>query len=441
MKRRLTTARILGVLLVLLTACISPVGPGAGTTPTPDPRAATAAQHVNPALVRANTGFAFKLFGDLAARDAGKNLFISPASVSFALAMTYNGAAGDTQQAMARTLGFDAMSREEVNQAFDLLRLTLANPTPDIRLGIANSLWARKDAAFRPDFLARDRQYYGAELSLLDFSDPSAPGTINDWVKRRTENRIDKVVDKIDPLTLMFLINAIYFKAPWSHPFGPANTHDGTFTLADGSTRQVPLMYGEPYGVGYYRGDGFQAVSLPYGAPMAPTPEATADPNQPPYQQGRVAMYVFLPDRESSLEQFYTQLTPENWERWMGEFHGGQVKVTLPKFRFEYASELKEPLSALGMDIAFDQNRADFSDMVTLPPGMRAYIASALHKTYVGVDEEGTEAAAVTVIQVVPASIQLDQPEIVVDRPFFFAVRDTATGSILFMGAVTDPGE
>lgn len=440
MKRRLTAAHILGVALVLLTACVSPVGPGTPATPTPDPRLATAAQHVNPALVRANSDFAFKLFGDVAKRDAGKNLFMSPASVSFALAMTYNGAAGDTQQAMAQTLGFGAMSRDEVNQAYDILRLTLANPTPDIRLGIANSLWARKDAAFRPDFLARDRQYYGAELSLLDFSDPSAPATINDWVKRQTEGRIDKVVDKIDPITLMFLINAIYFKAPWSHPFSPDNTHDGTFTLVDGSTKQVPMMHGEPYGIGYYRGGGFQAISLPYGAAMAPTPDATADPTQPPYQQGRVAMYVFLPDQGSSLEQFTKQLTPENWESWMGAFHGSKVKVTLPKFRFEYKSDLKEPLQALGMDVAFDPGRADFSDMVTLPPGMRAYIASALHKTYVGVDEVGTEAAAVTVIQIMPTSMQTEVPEIVVNRPFFFAIRDTVTGSILFMGAVTDPG-
>lgn len=441
MKRRLTAAHILGVLLVLLTACVGPVGPGTPATPTPDPRLATAAQHVDPTLVRANSDFAFRLFRDLAQRDAGKNLFMSPASISFALAMTYNGAAGDTQQTMAQTLGFGAMSRDEVNQAFDILRLTLANPTPDIRVSIANSLWARKDVAFKPDFLARDRQYYGAELGLLDFNDPAAAGTINDWVKRQTESRIDKVVDKIDPMTIMFLINAIYFKAPWSHPFNPDNTHDGTFTLQDGSTKQVPMMHGELYGTGYYRGDGFQAVSLPYGAAMAPAPEATGDPNQPPYQQGRVAMYVFLPDRESSLEEFYAQLTPENWARWMGTFEGGTVKVTLPKFRFDYESQLEEPLKALGMDLAFDESRADFGDMVTLPPGMRAYIASVLHKTYVGVDEAGTEAAGVTVVQMVVTSMPLEQPEIVVDRPFFFAIRDTVTGSILFMGAVTDPGQ
>jgi len=333
---------------------------------------------VDPRLVSANTRFGFKLYTELLKQqDAGQNIFISPSSITMALAMTYNGADGRTREAMAKVLELKGLTLEEVNQANAQLRAVLETSDPKVQLTIANSLWGRQGIAFKPEFLKRNTEFYGAEVKALDFGDPRAPDVINAWVSRKTQSKIKKVVDKIKRDVILFLINAIYFKGRWAVEFDKTKTKNGTFTLLDGRQKQHPMMTqsGE---YRYYQGKGFQAVSLPYG-------------------DERVSMYIFLPDRELSLEAFHKSLSAENWDAWMSRFRTQEGTITLPRFKLEYEKNLNDSLKALGLEVAFDQFGADFSGMCQIPPNV--YISKVKHKTFIEVNEEGTEAAAVTSVE------------------------------------------
>lgn len=375
------------------------------------------ADHVDPRLVKANTAFAFDLFHTLLGKAPGKNLFISPAGVSLALAMTYNGAAEDTAAAMADVLRFEDMALAEINAAFADLRTILQNPDPKIELALANSLWARQGKEFYEDFLQRNRDYYGAEVAELDFDLPDAAATINRWVEQQTAGKIKDLIEApIHPLTVLFLINAIHFKAAWTEPFDPDQTREIPFHLPDGSSKEHPVMFRE----GQFRcleQEGFQAISIPYGKTQ------------------RISIYVFLPETGQNLENFYERLTPEAWSSWMDLFQEKEAYIGLPRFKFEYEASLNEALKAMGMEIAFNDSTADFSKMKPVPP--RIFIAEVKHKTFIEVNEKGTEAAAATSVEIREESA----PEfcMIVDRPFFFSIVDNKTGSILFMGSVTDP--
>lgn len=368
-------------------------------------------------LVSANTRFSFNLFAEILKQDAGKNIFISPASVAMALAMTYNGAAGDTQQAMGKTLELQGMSIEEVNRANAALRTVLENPDPKVELTIANSLWARKDITFKPEFMQRNKDFYGAEVVDLDFDSPNAPETINVWVNKKTNGKIDKVVESINRDAILFLINAIYFRGNWTVEFDRAKTKESTFTLLDG-TQKNHLMMSQAGNYKYFRGNNFEAISLPYG-------------------EGRVNMYVFLPDRGSSLKEFYKNLNADNWDSWMSQFHKREGNIAIPRFKLEYEVELNQALKALGMRVAFDRERADFGNMCSIPPNV--FIDNVSHKTFIEINEKGTEAAAVTSVMVGAQSINEEKFNMIVDRPFFFAIRDDKTATILFMGSVVEP--
>ncbi|MGD2179114.1 MAG: serpin family protein [Anaerolineae bacterium] len=366
-------------------------------------------------IVSANTRFGFKLLAQLARENAGKNLFISPASISIALTMVYSGAGGRTQAALAGTLELEGMSLDEINQASAVLMKALQSADPQVRLVIANALWAAKDVAFRPAFTRRLQEAYDAQVAEVDLSDPATLQLINDWVKTQTEGKIDSILSKLDPVTLLILVNAIYYKGRWTRPFDEENTRDGPFTLLDGSRKIVPMM-SQSGSYRVYRGSDFQAVRLPYG-------------------EKRTAMYVFLPDRSSSLDEFQKRLTAENWNEWMSRFHHMEGSIVLPRFRLEYEKQLNETLMALGMGIAFGRG-ADFSAMCDTP----AYISEVVHKTFVEVNEEGTEAAAATAVVMVRSMLMPQETfRMVVDRPFFCAIRDERTGALLFMGSVVEP--
>jgi serine protease inhibitor len=369
-------------------------------------------------LVEANNGFGFNLFHKLREKDEQENIFISPASVAAALAMTYNGAGGETRLAMSEALLLQGMSLEEINKAFADLKTILQNPDPKVQLAVANSLWARAGMAFNEDFLKRNRDYFGAKTTELDFNLPGAADEINGWVKEQTRGKIEKIVEPpIDPMTVLFLINAIYFKGDWSKPFDAKQTREIPFTLTGGTVKQHPVMFIE----GDYRTlktEQFQAVSLPYG------------------KTGRVSMYIFLPNEDSSLAEFYGELNRENWNSWISAFTERNAEIGLPRFKFEYEASLNEALKALGMGEAFDAGAADFSGM---RPAADLYISDVRHKTFVEVNEEGTEAAAVTSVEMTLTSMP-EMFTLVADRPFFFAIVDNQTGTILFMGSVLDPG-
>jgi len=374
---------------------------------------------MNPNLVSANVKFAFHLLSEILKRDSNVNVFVSPASVAIALAMTYNGAAADTQQAMAATLELQGMPLDEVNRAYAVLRTTLAGADPKVELHIANSLWARKGIAFRPDFIARNKEFYAAEVTALDFSDPTAAPTINAWVSDNTKGKIARIVDDRIPRDMvLFLINAVYFKGEWSRPFQKELTEEREFTLLDGTKKMHPMM-SQSGSYNYYRGEKFQVVNLPYG-------------------RRQISLYVFLPDKDSSLKEFCANLTADNWDAWMSKMRRSEGDLTLPRFKLDYELLLNDALKAMGMDIAFTA-RADFSAMTPEP----VLISQVKHKTYVDVNEQGTEAAAATSVGMALTAAPVGPPPqrftMVVDRPFFIAIRDNRTGVLLFLGSIVEP--
>ncbi len=364
----------------------------------------------------ANTSFGFQLLAEIHKQDANKNIFVSPLSVSIALAMTLNGAVGETQQAMAKTLELDGMSLDAINSAYSELQKSLQNLDPKVELAIANSLWARQGVDFKPDFLQRNRQFYGAEITSLDFDSLKTPEIINQWVDKNTNGKIRKIVEQINRQTVMLLINAIYFKGKWKKAFDKSKTTDLIFHLPDGREKQTPMMFQSDKYL-YYRGDNFQAVSLPYG-------------------EGRLSMDIFLPAPDSNLNEFLTSLNTENWESWISQFRKMDGDIMLPRFKLEYEITLNNALKAMGMAIAFDPNRANFRDMRPVPPNL--FINQIKHKTFVEVNEEGTEAAAATSVEIRATSAAL-KFTFVVDRPFFFAIQDSWTETVLFMGTVINP--
>jgi serpin B len=238
-------------------------------------------------------------------------------------------------------------------------------------------------------------------------------------VEQQTRGKIQDLIEPpIDSDTVLFLLNAIYFQGDWSKPFDAKRTRDVPFHLQDGSSKEHPVMFQEGE-FPYLDGDGFQAVGLPYG------------------KNGRISMYIFLPDPGETLQSFYGKLSHAQWDSWMASFEDTEGAVGVPRFKFAYEASLNEVLKKLGMEIAFDDRAADFSSMRPIPP--RLYIGEVKHKAFVEVNEKGTEAAAATSVEIKDESAPMDWFSMTVDRPFFFSIIDNKTGSILFMGSVTDP--
>ncbi|QLE41805.1 serpin family protein [Nostoc sp. C052] len=369
-------------------------------------------------IVESSNKFGFKLFSEVLKNDRGeKNIFISPSSVAIALAMTYNGASGSTQQAMAKTLELQGMNLPEINSSYAAaLKQLLENPDAKVQLKIANSLWANQDVSFAPDFLKRTQDFYQAKVSNLNFKDAAASNIINNWVKENTNGKINKIVETIEPNQVLFLINAIYFKGNWSNEFDKKETAQYPFYITPGRRKQHPMM-SQKGDYKYYENEQLQAVSLPYG------------------KDGKFSFYIFLPKQNSNLKVFHENLNVENWEKWMTQFNKQKGFIRLPRFKTDYEVTLNDALKSLGMKEAFS-NKANFSGM-----GKNFAISQVKHKTFVEVNEEGTEAAAATSVGMVATSLR-QEPEpfrMIVDRPFFCAIRDNQTGSLLFMGSIIDP--
>ncbi|MGB6016685.1 MAG: serpin family protein, partial [Nodosilinea sp.] len=347
-----------------------------------------------------------------------ENVLVSPTSVALALAMAYNGAGGETQAAIANALKIQGLDMDQINAGNQALTQYLTQLDPEVALEIANSLWVNENLPVRADYVERMQTDYSAEVAALNFGLPAATDRINDWVKAQTRDRIPTIVDDLPADQLLVLVNAVYFKGSWSDAFDPARTRDRPFTLASGDTIQHPLMAQDGDYL-YLETDQFQAVSLPYG-------------------NESLSFEVILPAPGIDLAEFSAQLTPENWQSWMNQMRSRPGQVQLPKFQFEYEANLIPALETLGMGIAFDPNQADFSGLTELD----AFINQVRHKTFIEVNEEGTEAAASTAIGIMPTSIALppeDPFELVVDRPFVAAIRDRNTGTLLFIGAIVDP--
>jgi len=410
MNRRLSAVALLSLAL----ACgRNPVEP-APTRITALPRALTSSEQ---RLIDADNRLAIKLLKQVTTEtsDTLPNLFISPLSIAMALGMTYNGAAGTTADAMRTTLELDSMTLAEVNEANRSLIMLLRQLDAHVKFQIANSIWYDPRFDVEPPFLDATRTYFDARVESLDFRAPSASQTINDWVKQQTQGLIPTIVPSpIPDDVLMYLINAIYFKGDWTQQFDKALTQPRPFHLADGTTVPVPTMAHEhPATIRSARTPSATVVDLPYGGQA-------------------FSMTIVLPQEPATVDDLIAGLTLDQWLAWTGSLDSLGAELYLPKFRLENNLTLNATLEALGMGIAFTPS-ADFSRLAA-----GAVITDVLHRTYVKVDEEGTEAAAATAVGVGPTCVCGPEP-IVVDRPFVFALRENLSGTILFVGVVRDP--
>ncbi len=367
-------------------------------------------------LIEASNRFSFNLFNRIAKKQTNKNIFISPLSISLALSMTYNGASGETQNAMAKTLEVQGIAISEVNNFNRILQESLLSIDKGTEISIANSLWANKDFSLKQAFVYNTKAYYQAKLSNLDFSDRNAATIINDWVKQQTKGKINKIIEETNSDTVIILVNAIYFKSGWRKPFDQSNTKPKPFTLDNGTKIQHPAM--SQSGVySYLDMPEFQAIKLPY-------------------RSTRFSMDIFLPKSTFNLTKFQKQLTAKNWQVWSDQFVKREGLVQIPKFKIEYSIDLIETLKNMGMQIAFS-SAADFRNL----SAENVLITEVIHKTFVDVNEQGTEAAAVTLVDVGRGLVSPEDFQMIINRPFFFAISDRQTGTILFMGAIKNPSK
>jgi serine protease inhibitor len=409
--------------LVLIGACGEGPSAPSAVASAPDsitalPRALTSSEAL--VLERSNR-FAFGLLREVArAHEPGDNVFLSPLSASMALGMTMNGAAGETHGEMRDMLGFEGMTRGEINAAYRGLIDLLVGLDPSVETRLANSIWYRTGFPIASDFVETVRESFDATVSGLDFAAPDAAATINAWVEEQTNGRIDGIVDDpIHPAAMMFLLNAVYFNASWTQAFDAEETRPRDFTRADGTVARVPTMIREADSGPLLTAtaQGWRALEMPYGGQaFAMTILMPADPSQ--------SLDDLLPDLDAAV---WHDLVSRLWQTGAG--------VEMPRFRIEYEAGLNDALDALGMRQAFVAD-ADFSPMTGTPNDL--YVHMVKQKTWVDVHEEGTEAAAVTSVEVRATSAG-PIPLIRIDRPFVVAIRERLTGTILFLGTIGDP--
>lgn len=367
-------------------------------------------------IVSASNQLGLELLAEIKPNEEG-NIFISPMSLYMALSMTYNGADGETKSEMADVLQKEGIEVEELNKANASMMMLLHGKSEEIQLNVGNSIWLNDEYSFQKDFAQDTQDYFNAEIREIDVADEESIDAINNWVSNATNEKIESIVEEpLDPKTVAILVNAIYFKGNWQYPFEEDDTESDIFQLRDGTEEDVQLM-ALTESLPYMETDRFQAISLPYG-------------------EGGLNMNVFLPSESSSLDEFSTSLTAGKLEEWSGEFSKEEVSLKLPAFQLEYKSELKESLKTLGMESAFD-NRANLSKLVQ--ENVRLKISSVLQKTFIDVNEEGTEAAAATSVTTVETSGIAEPISMRVNRPFFFTITEEKSGIVLFMGSIAHP--
>jgi len=390
----------------------------------------SAEQLDNMAMVEGNHAFAGELYRVLAAGAEGGNLFFSPFSITSALGMTMEGADGVTAEEMRRVLHVpggdgEAWGSARVHAAMGRLTSLFNQDGLPYELVVANALWGEQTMAFREAFLEAVQPNYDAKLDLLDFrgQPEAARERINTWVEEKTAKRIVDLLPEgsITGDTRLVLTNAIYFKAAWASSFQEGSTEDRDFHLGDGSTVSVPTMHQRGLRLGRHQAEGFQVLEIPY-------------------EGFSVVMTILLPDAADGLAVVEEAMTPQAWKEWENAMDWKSVHYYMPKFRVETEYTLNEALKEMGMPTAFEPGKADFSKISESAEGGELFISAVVHKAFIEVDEEGTEAAAATGVVIGLTSAPLDEPQdLRVDRPFVYAIRDRETGTLLFMGRVTDP--
>lgn len=370
-------------------------------------------------LIEAENEFGFELFKNVYATETeSENIMVSPLSVSLALAMTYNGANGETQKAMEETLKLYGLTPDEINTSYHKLIEALKSLDPKVLLEIANAIYYRDDFQIENEFVSINKNYYDADVSPLDFgNEQESLEIINGWVAEKTHNKIESIIDRITRDHVMFLLNAIYFKGTWQKEFNEESTEELPFYPGNGENIQTDMMQRLDT-LPYTSNDLFSAVELSYG-------------------KGNYNMYVFLPEIGRTLEEIVNKLDKDNWKTWMESFHETQnVDIKFPTFKYKYEITLNDVLTEMGMGIAFS-GAADFTG---INRGGSLNIDYVKHKSFIEVNEEGTEAAAVTVVAIERTSAGgPTKVPFIVNRPFLYAITEKDTGAILFMGTVKKP--
>ncbi len=345
----------------------------------------------------------------------GENLVISSLSVAQALGMTINGAGGQTLTEMLDVMNFE--DTQTLNEAFKNVREVLATADKKVEIEVANSVWYRQDLPAKESFRKTVETYYDAIFRGLDFiGDPEgSKKTINGWVKDKTRGKIPTIIEDIKPEHTMFLVNAVYFLGKWQHRFDSSDTRDEPFYLSDGTTVNVPIMNQET-DLELSTGESYRAVRLPYG-------------------NGSFYMVVLLPNGDTGVDELISSMDNSKWKSLLEGFHKQSLALYLPRFETSCEYELKDPLIEMGMELAFS-NLADFSNMIDVVP---VKIGEVKHKTFIKLDEEGTEAAAVTSVGMVMTSVGSGPMSFRVDRPFLFVIAEKESGAILFSGKIENP--
>jgi serine protease inhibitor len=371
---------------------------------------------IDSTMVHAINNFSIESFKQTIKSDQDKNVFISPLSISIALGMAWNGAQGETETAMRRVLGYGELSRDTIDEAYRNLIEGLPKIDPDVLLEIANSIWIRQGYQITKQFLDLNSEYFHARVEAVDLNSEKTIETINNWVAQSTHDKIKTILTPpVHPNVMMYLINAVYFKGTWTYEFDKANTKKEPFHITLEKDTTCDMMY-QKKEFPVLVSDDFQAVDLPYG-------------------NEDYSMAVFLPVEGKTPDSLLAKLDMHSWNNWMDGFRKQEIKLYLPKFKLTYNKLMNDVLKIMGMQTAFTDS-ADFRGM---EPSGELYISRVLHKTFVQVDEKGTEAAAVTGVEMMTKAMPQPPLEIRVDRPFLFVIHEKTSGAILFMGRIMKP--
>jgi serine protease inhibitor len=410
---------------LLLTACQKEVGPLPGENPLSPPAAESPTPIPVPdpgpelsggeqALLDGANDFAFRLFAGLRTDQSGQNIFFSPFSISSSLTMAFNGAQGSTKEVIGQVLGFRDQSDEEINASYKNLNKVLGDRDKTIAFTSANAIWYDERYELQVPFVQQNKNTFKAQIQGLNFRDPAAGDLINNWVKEITQGKIDKAIEQIRPDHVLLLVNAIYFKAPWSHPFTKGLTRPGSFQREDGTSKKIDLMTLRDGKYGAYEDNTKMVFDLPYG-------------------NGQFSLVLLVPKEERRVGDLARELNSARVTAWLSQAKASSVDLRLPKFTIEYRQDLKPVLTQLGMGEAFS-DQANLGGM--LAKGESLKISEVVHKTFLGVNEEGTEAAAVTESWTILTGYI---PSVIIDRPFVFLIREKSTGTILFLGQLMNP--
>ena len=367
-------------------------------------------------IIESGNEFAFDIFGKVIEKaEPVQNVMISPLSISYALSMTINGAAGETRDAMQEALRISGIDQETLNKSYKALTSALLTIDKKVLISIANSVWTEDDFEVKKAFIDVLTSYYDAESKAFDIGDPLAPGLMNSWIEEKTNGLIREMIDQLPDNTVMLLINAIYFKGQWKLQFDKSKTVDEAFFLTGNSQVTVPVMK-QKKDFKVFEGNGFKIAEFPYG-------------------QGNYVMDVILPDDKEGLNSTLALINSSDYELWVNQMAEQEVEVSFPRFKYGFKRTLEDILSDMGMGIAF----TEFADFSNISEQNDLLLNDVAHQTFIETNEEGTEAAAATVVTVGTTSMPPPPLEFRMDHPFLYIIRETSTNSILFMGRVSDP--